>query len=139
MRFQVYQTKNGRKYIIVLNNKIDLTDNKSSQQEIDELPVLSISAKQKTGLDLLGNLIETHYGINNDNQNVFTARTRHINHLETALDFLYHGKKQLNNLQAGELLAEDLRQTQNNLGEITGKISSDELLGEIFSSFCIGK
>ncbi|MGZ5030264.1 MAG: tRNA uridine-5-carboxymethylaminomethyl(34) synthesis GTPase MnmE, partial [Methylobacter sp.] len=46
---------------------------------------------------------------------------------------------QLRSSQAGELVAEDLRQAQNSLGEITGKFTSDDLLGKIFSSFCIGK
>ena len=54
-------------------------------------------------------------------------------------DYLQAGQRQLLQQGAGELLAEDLRQCQNSLGEITGAVSSDDLLGEIFSSFCIGK
>ena len=59
--------------------------------------------------------------------------------LEAAAGFLRAGQEQLLNAGAGELLAEDLRQCQASLGEITGALSSDELLGKIFSSFCIGK
>jgi tRNA modification GTPase len=52
---------------------------------------------------------------------------------------LLAGQRQLEELQAGELLAEELRLAQQELGEITGEVSSDDLLGRIFSSFCIGK
>ena len=67
------------------------------------------------------------------------ARRRHINALESALDMLEQGEIQLQMHAAGELLAEDLRQAQQQLNEITGEFSSDDLLGRIFSSFCIGK
>jgi len=69
----------------------------------------------------------------------FMARRRHLNALARALAHIQTGKSALADLMAGELLAEELRQAQNALGEITGTISSDDLLGKIFSSFCIGK
>lgn len=69
----------------------------------------------------------------------FSARRRHLESLDQANTFLLNGKQQLLLSGAGELLAEDLRLCQNSLGEITGAISNDELLGSIFSSFCIGK
>jgi tRNA modification GTPase len=69
----------------------------------------------------------------------FSARRRHLDALARAGTFLEAGQSQLVNAGAGELLAEDLRQCQQCLGEITGAVSSDELLGEIFSNFCIGK
>jgi len=59
--------------------------------------------------------------------------------LEKALDLIVVGIAQLRNAGAGELLAEDLRQAQRELSEITGQFTSDDLLGRIFSSFCIGK
>ena len=59
-----------------------------------------------------------------------------LRHASTSLE---HGRAQLTLAGAGELLAEDLRQAQQSLGEITGAFSSDDLLGRIFSSFCIGK
>ncbi len=67
------------------------------------------------------------------------ARRRHLDALERAQQLLETGAEQLKRHGAGELLAEDLRQAQQVLGEITGAFSSDELLGRIFSSFCIGK
>jgi tRNA modification GTPase len=69
----------------------------------------------------------------------FSARRRHLDALERAQAFLQTGQQQLQAEQAGELLAEDLRQAQQCLSEITGEFSSDDLLGRIFSSFCIGK
>ena len=69
----------------------------------------------------------------------FSARRRHLQSLVHAQEHLLNGEQQLLQAGAGELLAEDLRYCQNSLGEITGTVSSDELLGEIFSSFCIGK
>ncbi len=126
---------------LFINNKIDLCEpNKSNEpEEQNSFQIISISAKQKLGLDNLAYAIKQHYEIDNTNENSFTARRRHLKQIEIALDYLEKGKQQLEHAGAGELLAEDLRQTQNALGEITGKISSDDLLGEIFSSFCIGK
>ena len=73
------------------------------------------------------------------NEQQFLARRRHLDALQRAQAFLQQGQHQLSAGSAAELLAEDLRQAHQCLGEITGAMSSDELLGEIFSSFCIGK
>jgi tRNA modification GTPase len=70
--------------------------------------------------------------------NVFIARRRHIDALEKSAEFVANALMQLEHA-AGELVAEDLRQAQNHLSEITGTFTSDDLLGRIFSSFCIGK
>ena len=72
-------------------------------------------------------------------EGVFSARRRHLASLESALGLVSTGIEQLRGSGAGELLAEDLRHAQNALSEITGQFSSDDLLGRIFSSFCIGK
>ena len=78
-------------------------------------------------------------GYNTAAEGTFTARRRHLDALERSLDYLQQGKLQLNNHGAGELLADDMYQAQKALGEITGQLSADDLLGKIFSSFCIGK
>ncbi len=67
------------------------------------------------------------------------ARRRHLEAIDNAENHLQEGKIQLEEYKAGELLAEELRLTQQYLSEITGEFSSDDLLGRIFSSFCIGK
>ena len=69
----------------------------------------------------------------------FSARRRHLDALERAIGSLHSGQSQLQGSGAGELLAEDLRQAQQQLGEITGEVTPDDLPGQIFSSFCIGK
>jgi len=132
--------------LISVNNKIDLNnqnpyirlENKNAA-ETGRLAVIGLSAKQKTGLELLVGHIREYFDLNNTTENSFTARRRHLDCIQRALDSLLTGSKQLASHQAGELLAEDLRQAQNALGEITGKTIADDLLGEIFSSFCIGK
>jgi tRNA modification GTPase len=70
---------------------------------------------------------------------VFSARRRHLDALIKAQSLVATGIAQLEDAGAGELLAEDLRQAQAQLSEITGQFTSDDLLGRIFSSFCIGK
>lgn len=72
-------------------------------------------------------------------ENGFSARQRHLQALQKAAQSLEHGRAQLTATGAGELLAEDLRHAQQAIGEITGAFSSDDLLGRIFTSFCIGK
>jgi tRNA modification GTPase len=69
----------------------------------------------------------------------FIARRRHLDALEQAQVHLRQGAAMLIEQRAGELLAEDLRQAQQSLSEITGEFGADDLLGRIFSTFCIGK
>jgi tRNA modification GTPase len=69
----------------------------------------------------------------------YSARQRHIDALNRVARHLQDGRTQLLESQAGELLAEELRLAQKALGEITGEVTPDDLLGEIFASFCIGK
>ena len=78
-------------------------------------------------------------GFNSTNEGGFLARRRHIEALEKAQDAIQAGEDQLLGAMAGELLAEDLRMAQQALGEITGEFTADDLLGNIFGSFCIGK
>lgn len=120
--------------ITILYNKIDLLD-----QVPDNLPenVVPISAKKQLGFDLLLQHMQQVLHINNNVQGNFIARTRHVQALERSYEHLL----QASNLLANEfvLVAEELRLAQNCLGEITGRVSSDMLLGKIFSEFCIGK
>ncbi|MDB6063534.1 MAG: tRNA modification GTPase MnmE [Verrucomicrobiaceae bacterium] len=120
-----------------VRNKCDL-----SHQPIDKkdgVPtVITLSAKTGAGIDLLRQHLKTSVGYQNNNEDTFLARRRHIDALQRALNFLQTAQRELNN-SAGELVAENLRLSQIALGEITGAVSADDLLGHIFSSFCIGK
>ena len=123
--------------IITLLNKVDLCDGYSPNKISDS--VIPISAKTGQGLDVLKSCLLESVGFNKPSEGIFSARRRHLSALSNALALLQTGIEQLEGSGAGELLAEDLRQAQHHLSEITGDFSSDDLLGEIFSSFCIGK
>ena len=126
------------KPIILIKNKVDLTGESTGIKHSDEQTQLSLSAKQSKGIDLLRQELSSIAGLSDTGEGVLLARKRHIIALESALDSTRHALDQLSN-NASELVAEDLRQAAQYLGSITGEFSSDDLLGEIFSSFCIGK
>ncbi|MBP9045903.1 MAG: tRNA uridine-5-carboxymethylaminomethyl(34) synthesis GTPase MnmE [Moraxellaceae bacterium] len=98
-----------------------------------------LSARQGQGLDVLRQTLKEAMGFQTEGAGLFTARRRHLDALEQARLSLATGLAQLQGTGAGELLAEDLRQAQEALSEITGEFTPDDLLGRIFSSFCIGK
>ncbi len=124
--------------ITVVLNKIDQSGHLPGK--IDDLPsTFAISAKHKTGLDPLVEFLQSCIGFDGGGEGVFSARRRHLTALEKARDFVEVGRSQLRHSSAGELLAEDLREAQKHLSEITGTFTSDDLLGHVFSSFCIGK
>jgi len=122
--------------VTLLLNKIDLSGHRPGM--IDETTV-AISAKDKSGFDALVAHLQTRAGYLGHAEGLFSARRRHLIALTNALTFVQNGIDQLKSAGAGELLAEDLRQAQNELSEITGQFTPDDLLGRIFSSFCIGK
>ena len=122
--------------VTLLLNKIDLSGHLPG--EIDAT-TLAISAKDKSGFDALASHLQAKAGYLGHGEGLFSARRRHLIALTNALTFVHNGIEQLKGAGAGELLAEDLRQAQNELSEITGKFTPDDLLGRIFSSFCIGK
>ena len=122
----------------VIYNKIDQQDLQPTITAINDIPVIYLSAKTQVGIPLLIKHLQSVMGYKHTNEGGFTARRRHINVLERATKTLDSAKTQLM-YGAGELLAEDLRLCQQQLGEITGAVSADDLLGKIFSSFCIGK
>lgn len=125
--------------ITVIRNKADLTGEASGFMEGQDSTVISISAKDGVGVQTLREHLKTIMGFDAANEGGFIARRRHIDALNQAKTFLDNGLDQLLGASAGELLAEDLRMAQNALNEITGEFSSDDLLGKIFGSFCIGK
>lgn len=125
--------------IIVVANKIDLVGKPPGIVMMGDIPVIHLSAKLKLGMTVLKNHLKTSVGFQSTQEGTFIARRRHLEALSRASALLSNGLKQLQDHRAAELLAEDLRQVQHCLGEITGEFSSDDLLAEIFSNFCIGK
>ncbi len=114
-------------------NKIDLlsTDN--------QFEGIALSAKTGEGIESLKAAIKKMAGYAQENETVFTARRRHLTALSQASDAVQRGLDQLRIYNAGELLADELLQAQDALNSITGEFTADDLLGEIFSGFCIGK
>ena len=123
---------------ILVRNKIDLAGNKSSVKKVGNITEISISAKNGDGIDTVRESLSEFAGLNSGIEGVFVARKRHLDAIEETLEFINSASSQLNS-GSSELVAEDLRQAGMKLGQITGEFSSDDLLGEIFSSFCIGK
>ena len=125
--------------ITKIYNKIDLLGQGPEISESEQGAQIYLSIKTGAGMDLLKQHLKQSVGFNAAADNVFIARRRHIEALNKGHEFVDSALKQLQISQAGELVAEDLRQAQNHLAEITGQFTSDDLLGKIFSSFCIGK
>lgn len=125
--------------LTLVRNKIDLSGEAAGLRVQGANPCIGISAATGAGIDALKQHLKEHMGFQQTGEGGFTARRRHLDALERARDYLLQGKLQLQGYAAGELLAEDLRQAQHALGEITGQFTPDDLLGRIFSSFCIGK
>ncbi len=120
--------------IIFVLNKMD----KHAFKSIEDMQCVPISAKYQQNIELLKQHIKQAVGFK-PTEGLFLARRRHLQALDEAKSYLKEGLNQLQSHQAGELLAEDLRLAHQSLGEITGVFSSDDLLGQIFSAFCIGK
>jgi tRNA modification GTPase len=125
--------------VTLIRNKIDLTRTKPSIETGSPWPVICLSAKTGNGVELLTDHLRKTVGLDNATEGVFSARRRHIIALSEASQYLDHARQQLSVGLQLELMAEDLRLVQQNLAEITGEFTSEDLLGEIFGSFCIGK
>jgi tRNA modification GTPase len=120
---------------LIVRNKIDLSDHKAGMSSND---ICYISAKTGAGIDSLKDYLKQKMGLNSNTEGNFMARRRHLDALQTAKTAFATALSHAHNYQ-NELLAEELRLAQQALGEITGEFTADDLLGQIFSSFCIGK
>jgi tRNA modification GTPase len=131
--------------VIEVWNKIDLQEPPGAQPSPDggrHVPgtaSLQLSAATGAGLDALRDRIKQRAGYEQAGEGAWSARARHLDALRRAGDHATRAKQQLERRTAFELVAEELRLAQRALGEITGEVTSDELLGRIFSDFCIGK
>lgn len=127
--------------LFLVFNKIDLTGQPpdTSVSEDNKHPTIRLSAKYNDGVDDLKQALKNFAGLNTSVEGGFIARRRHLEALIRASTFLETAARQLETHQAAELAAEDLREAHQSLEAITGQFTSDDLLGEIFTSFCIGK
>jgi tRNA modification GTPase len=122
---------------IEVHNKVDLTANEASVDKASRK--VWVSAKTGQGLQRLILLIKNIVGAATSQEGVFSARTRHLDALQRTSGHIEAGRVRLELYNEPETLAEELRLAQKSLGEITGEYLPDDLLGAIFSSFCIGK
>ena len=129
--------------IVTVLNKIDLTGRPPGVTKT--LPegspaCVALSTRTGDGLDTLKMILLETLGVTgSQSESLFSARERHITAMDAALNTLTNAQAQFLMSGAGELLAEDLRRAHDQLGSITGNVTSDALLGEIFSAFCVGK
>lgn len=123
----------------VIRNKADQTGETLGICHVNNPTLIRLSAKTGEGVEALREHLKECMGFAGGSEGSFMARRRHLEALEQAATHLEIGKEQLEGYMAGEILAEELRIAQQHLNEITGEFSSDDLLGRIFSSFCIGK
>ena len=124
--------------ITTIFNKID-TENRSPEITENKKTKIYLSAKTGDGIDLLKQHLKNCMGYQQKTEGQFIARRRHLDAIDKTEQHLKIADKNLHQLKAGELLAEELRLAQEVLSSITGEFSSDDLLGRIFSDFCIGK
>ena len=129
--------------VTVIRNKVDKTGDEIRLHQIDSahgaFTTIALSASTGDGVEVLKDHLAASIGLDTTTEGQFIARRRHMDAIDTALAHLETGEQQLNDNLAGELLAEELRLAHQALTEITGEFTSDDLLGRIFSSFCIGK
>lgn len=125
--------------VTLVHNKVDLSGGTPGLGERDGMPEVRLSARSGQGIEVLREHLREVMGLQQGAEGQFLARRRHLDALDQAAVALADGQRALEEGRAGELLAEDLRQVQLALSGITGEFTPDDLLGEIFSSFCIGK
>lgn len=126
--------------VTLIRNKADLsTESIGLEESADGHVTITLSARTGAGLETAARTPEGLHGLRTDRGKRFQRPPAPLEALRLAGQALEHGHSQLIHNGAGELLAEDLRQAQQHLGEITGAFTPDDLLSRIFSSFCIGK
>ncbi|MFD2112833.1 tRNA uridine-5-carboxymethylaminomethyl(34) synthesis GTPase MnmE [Thiorhodococcus fuscus] len=125
--------------VVRIRNKIDLLDESPGIVQRDSEVEISLSVATAQGLDLLRAHLKHRAGLDAGHEGIFIARRRHLDALNRGLQHLLEAQRNLEGQLGPELVAEELLLAQKMLGEITGEVTSEDLLGRIFSSFCIGK
>jgi len=135
------QNKFPQKPLLIVANKTDqLSEVEISDLKSQILDLIAISAKENIGVEELKNKLLEFVNLGElRNNNTIVTNSRHYNSLLKALEEINHVQEGLNNNLSGDLLAIDIRQALYHFGEITGEVTNDELLGNIFANFCIGK
>ena len=127
----------------IIYNKIDILSETPSIVHLHDdkhsIVNIKLSAKSQDGLDLLRQHLKDCMGYSPSGEGGFIARRRHLDAMLRAKSHLLDAQHQLLGSREGELVAEDLKHAHRCLGEITGEFTTDDLLGKIFSSFCVGK
>lgn len=127
-----------QKHILVVINKIDLSGVETKQQTTKDTMCVYVSVKQQQGLELIEQALEEMLGENNDAESPFMARNAHIQAFKKSLAEVETASQSIQHKQL-ELAAESLKVAQEQLEDILGKTTADDVLTEIFSRFCIGK
>ncbi len=125
--------------LTIIKNKADIFHVNSGYTQSQQQDVITLSAKTGDGIQALKEHLKAIMGYQGGTEGGFMARRRHLVALDNTYQHLQIGLEQLESYVAGEILAEELRLCQQELDQITGEFTSDDLLGKIFSSFCIGK
>lgn len=125
--------------LILIRNKSDLTGEPSRLHHTEKYPVISLSAKTGMGIDVLKQFLKEQCGFRQTEEGSFLARRRHLDALDKAKTAIQKAKACWQNQMGAEFIAEELREAQRFLSEITGAFTTEDLLSRIFSTFCVGK
>ncbi len=134
-----FKVKYPRKNLVVVFNKEDIRKDITIPTEIEGFPTVFVSAKMNININKLTDLLTQHFNANAVQDQSIITNSRHYEVLSLALKEVIAVQNGLSNKLSGDLLSIDLRQALYHLGEITGEVTSDEILGNIFANFCIGK
>lgn len=142
LEVELSQIPNGNRIIIPIGNKVDLIDNPLTCQPANKQPeeaITYISSLNKKGIDELVSRLKNFIATNKNGNDIVVSNLRHYEALQQASTSLEQVLQAIDMQMSGELLSLDIRKAIFHLGEITGEITTEDLLGNIFSKFCIGK
>ena len=126
--------------LLLVRNKIDLKTKKTELlKNIRKMEIIEISALETSSVDLIKNKLISNINIINTHTNTVISNSRHLNALNNALNSLIDVDTGIENNLSSDLLSIDIRKCVDSIGEITGEVTNDDILGNIFANFCIGK